>query len=180
MLESAWFNVKTEYSPGGKSSPQGKGSLMKIKWFAVVLVSVAFGGAAFAGDIYKWVDEDGNVHYGDKPAGDDPQRLAIASQPTDPARVQAQLQTGAETRASAREARAAAAEEEEALEEQRAEAAELAQKCEQARATMQRFVTSRRLYREDDDGERTYLDEAEMQAARQRVEDQISQHCSPN
>ena len=42
---------------------------------------------------------------------------------------------------------------------------------------MQRFVTSRRLYREDEAGERVYLDEAETQAARQRVEDQISEYC---
>lgn len=150
---------------------------MKIKHVAAVMIALAIGGAALAGDIYKWVDDQGNVHYEDKPiAGSE--RLAIQSQPTDPSRIQAQVQAGAEARTSAQEARAAAAEEEQALEEERAKAAELAQKCEQARATMQRFVTSRRLYREDDDGERTYLDEVEMQAARQRVEDQISEHCN--
>jgi len=145
---------------------------------AAALLALVISGIAGASDIYKWVDEDGSVHYGDKPDGAQVERLAIASQPTDPARVQAQVQARHEARAAATEAKAAAADGQSA-EESRATAEEMAEKCASLRATMQRFVTSRRLYREDEAGERVYLDEAEMQAARQRVENQIAENCTP-
>lgn len=145
---------------------------------AAATLALAASGAALAGDIYKWVDAEGNVHFGDRPAGAQSERMAIDSEPTDQARVAAQTQARADARLQAREAEAAAAAEAPSPEELRAQAAERRQKCESSRANMQRLVTSRRIYREDDDGERVYLDEAEMQATRQRVEDEISEFCS--
>ena len=73
----------------------------------------------------------------------------------------------------------AAAEAAKAEEEKQAEADERREKCASSRATMERFVRSRRLYREDESGERVYLDEAETLAARQRVEDAVSEYCNP-
>lgn len=151
---------------------------MKTRVLAVATVlSLMIGSAAQAGDIYKWVDEDGNVHYGDKPVAQS-ERVAIASKPTDPARVAAQTQARVEARTQAREAETAAAMAGPSEEERQAQAEERRQACEKSRANMQRMVTSRRLYREDESGERVYLDEAEMQATRQRVEDEISEFCS--
>ena len=142
-------------------------------------LTLALSGAALAGDIYKWVDDEGNVHYGDKPVGTQPvERMAIDSRPTDQARVAQQTQARVEARAAAREEEAAAAAEGPSEEELQAQAAERRQKCETSRANMQRLVTSRRIYREDENGERVYLDESEMQATRQRVEDEISEFCS--
>lgn len=134
-------------------------------------------GAAIASDIYKWVDEDGNVHYGDKPSGAQSERMTIDSRPTNQAQVAAQTQARANARAEAREAEEAAAAEAPSAEELQAAADERRQKCETSRANMQRLVTSRRIYREDESGERVYLDEAEMQATRQRVEDEINEFC---
>jgi hypothetical protein len=126
------------------------------------------------------VDADGNVHYGDRPVGDDSERMAIESRPTDRAAVSAQYQAGMQARAERRQAdNEAAAEAAEVAEAQRAEAEERRLKCQTARSTMERFVRSRRLYRQDENGERTYLDEAETIAARQRVEDEVAQYCSP-
>jgi hypothetical protein len=39
------------------------------------------------------------------------------------------------------------------------------------------MLTSRRLYREDENGERVYLDEAQMQSARDRVQSQVEEYC---
>jgi hypothetical protein len=151
---------------------------MKKQIIAVAaILTLGVSSAAIAGDIYKWVDEDGNVHYGDKPTGNEPERMAIASQPTDNARVQQQIQVSTTARTQRREAEAAAAAEGPSKEELQAEAQERAQRCQSARATMQSFITSRRLYREDESGERVYLDESETIAARQRVEDQIDEYC---
>ena len=145
---------------------------------AAATLTLTVSGAALAGDIYKWVDEDGNVHYGDKPVGAQSERMAIESRPTDQARVTAQVHARTEARAQAREAEAAAAAEGPSEEELRAQAEERRRNCEKSRADMQRMVTSRRLYREDENGERVYLDETEMQATRQRVEEQINEFCS--
>lgn len=137
---------------------------------------------SFAGDIYKWTDDDGNVHYQDRPVGENPERVAIVSQRTDPARIQANAQARvvareaeAETAAATAAAAAAAGPTEEEL---RAEADQRAEQCATYKARMQKFVTSRRLYREDENGERVYLDDSEALAARERVENQIAEFCS--
>ena len=152
----------------------------KLLLATVAALSLALPGLSLASDIYKWVDADGNVHYGDRPVGDDSERMAIESRPTDRATVSAQYQAGMQARAERVEADAEAKAEAQKLEEeQRAEAEERRLKCQTARSTMERFVRSRRLYRQDESGERTYLDEAETIAARQRVEDQVAEYCSP-
>jgi uncharacterized lipoprotein NlpE involved in copper resistance len=144
-----------------------------------ITLTLAVSGIAVAGDIYKWVDEDGNVHYGDKPVSNGSERVAIESRPTDRARVQSQYQAAAQARAENRDARAQADEEgRKAEEELRAQADERRQKCEASRATMQKFVTSRRIYTQDESGERVYMDDAQMQAARERVENDINEYCN--
>ena len=146
---------------------------------AVVTLLLALPCAAGASDIYKWVDENGNVQYGDRPVGEASERVAIESRPTDRAGVQARYQAAAQARTERRDAdRKAEDENREAEDEARTAAEERRQKCEASRATMQRFVTSRRLYREDESGERVYLDESQSQAARKRVEDQINEYCN--
>ncbi len=139
---------------------------------------VSASGIAFANDIYKWTDEDGNDHYGDRPTGDaTEERLAISSKPTDPSKVQAQVQS----RYAAREAAEAAAASEPqgpTKDELRAQAAEKKQKCDTYKARLQKFVQSRRLYKADENGERVYLDEEQTQAARERVASQVEEYCS--
>lgn len=141
------------------------------------LIAFAATNVVFAGDVYKWTDADGNVTYGDRPAdGAQPQRMALVSQPTNPARIQAANAARAAARAEAAEAAAAA--DGPSPEDLRAEAAEREQKCASYRQQMLTFATSRRLYREDEAGERVYLDEEQTLAARQRVEDQVTEYCS--
>lgn len=152
---------------------------MKNRAIAIAsMLTLIAASTAFAGDIYKWTDKDGNVHYGDRPAGEQPERLAIDSQPTDQDRIHAAAQARVESRAAAAEARAAAAAEGPSKEELQAEADQRAEKCATFKARMQQFVTSRRLYREDGNGERVYLDDNEALAARERVENQITEFCS--
>lgn len=76
------------------------------------------------------------------------------------------------------EAKDAAAEEAKAAEAKANEAAQNQKKCESYRARLKTFVESRRLYRQDENGERVYLDEQQTQDARQRVEELIAEHCA--
>ena len=145
---------------------------------AVVVISMASAGLSPAAEIYKWTDAEGNVQYGDRPSGEATEvRLQIASNPTDPARLQAQ--------AAARQQESdylaqAAAENEPAgptREEIAAAAKEKADKCNTYRERMNDFLRARHLYREDANGERVYLDESEMAAAREKVEGQVQEYC---
>lgn len=132
-----------------------------------------------AQEIYKWTDAEGNVHFGDKPSGDNSQLMAINSRPTNRAEVRGQNTARAEARAEQKAAKAeAAAAEKVAAEELAAHEEARAERCSKARQQMQKMVTSRRIYREDEAGERVYLDEVEMQAARNKVEGQIAEYCN--
>ncbi len=144
----------------------------------VAALTLIVGGAATASEIYKWTDDEGNLHYGDRPSGAaTEERLALSYNRTNNGAVQQRVQTRADTQAERQKARAARDEAEEAAAKEVAEAAERQQKCDTYRARLETFVQSRRLYREDADGERVYLDEQETQDARQRVEDLIAEHC---
>ena len=144
----------------------------------LIMFVVSASGIAFANDIYKWTDENGNIHYGDKPTGDaTEERLAISSRATDPSKVQARAQSNYAARKTGEEA-AASEPAGPTKDELRAKAAERSQKCDTYKARLQKFVQSRRLYKEDENGERVYLDEQQSQAARERVENQVQEYCS--
>ena len=143
------------------------------------ILALTTGGAAMANEIYKWTDENGNVHYGDRPSGSaTEQRMALSYRRTDTSALQKRVESHADSVAAREERRAAAAEEEKAAEEKVAEAAANAKKCDAYRAQLETMVQSRRLYRQDENGERVYLDETDIQEARTRVEELISENCT--
>jgi len=134
-------------------------------------------GLAVAGEIYKWTDEEGNVHYEDRPVGKtDMEHVDVVSRNTDNTVVQARITADRERRAAARQV-ASEAPKEMTKEELRAEQKERQDKCQQYRDQLQTFLRSTRLYKEDDAGERNYLSEEEVMAARSRVEGQIQEYC---
>ena len=141
------------------------------------LLTLVVAGTALAGEIYKWTDADGNVHYGDRPVSNQSERLNIKSKPTNSASVQATTLARVDARAQERE-EAANLPAGPSPEELRAEAKQRAEQCTASKAQLQKFLTSRRIYREDENGERVYMDEAEMQATRERSENQVEEFCN--
>ena len=154
-------------------------SIASCSRLAIATICLA-ASCAFAGDVYKWTDEDGNVHYGDRPTAGS-ERMDIVSRPTDPAAV------------SARREQAAAVEPEAAPVEEAAPPAEAkpptraernqqrrdkADKCTEAQERLQRHLVARRMYRLDENGERVYYDDAEIQAARERAQEQVNEFCA--
>ena len=154
---------------------------MKAKRFLIGLAAIAMtlGGGAMASSIYKWTDANGNIHYEDRPSGTQTaERMALSSRRTDPGSVQQRKQGLTDSIAARQEARAKADEDAKSAEEEAAKAADNQKKCESYRARLQTYIQSRRLYRQDENGERVYLDESETQEARQKVEELIAEHCS--
>lgn len=143
----------------------------------IACAALMVSGLAVAAEIYKWTDEDGNVHYEDRPVGEtDMEHLDIRSRNTDNTVVQARLDADSKARAASRQV-ASEAPPEMTREEVRAEQQARQEKCMQYRAQLESFLRSQRLYKEDDAGEREYLSEEEIMAARSRVEDQIQEYC---
>ena len=154
---------------------------MKVKRlaFGCAVVAMTLAGGAAANEIYKRVDDDGNVYYEDRPTGaEGEERLDITYRRTDSGAVRQRVQARLDTQTAREEARSVAAAEEAEAAEKRAAEEERAKRCENSRARLESYLQSRRLYRTDENGERVYLDEAQIQEARRKAEEQIAENCS--
>jgi hypothetical protein len=124
------------------------------------------------------VDEAGNIHYEDRPDGEEVERVDIDSQPTDPAQIEAMTQARAVQRANAAEAKAKAIAAQPTAQERQEEAEERATKCTAYKAQLESYVNNRRLYRMGADGEREYMNDAEITATRDRAAQQVDEFCN--
>ena len=150
--------------------------------FSITLALIAVAGAGVhAQEIYKWTDSEGNVHYEDRPSeltGAASQLVAVRSQRTNAAAVQAGVEARLERQEARAEAREEALEAEKAAEEERAAEAQKVEQCAEYRQRLERMITSRRLYKLDESGERVYLDDAQMDEARSQLQARIMENCS--
>lgn len=129
----------------------------------VLAVLLGLWAAAPAAEVYRWVDEHGRVHYGDRPrhADQPPLQLQAPAPAADPELEQRRqrrdrlLRIFAEDRAR-----------EQAATRERA-AAELQRRrdCQRARESMHRLERGGRYYTLDGNGERRYLSDTERARA---------------
>jgi hypothetical protein len=152
---------------------------MTSKILALVLAAAALASSALAGEIYKYVDDTGNVHYLDRPSGESgEERMDISYSGTSNAAVSARVEKRRDYMAALEEARSEAQSQREAEAQARAEMEARAAKCQEHRARLETYLQSRRLYRENKAGEREYLDEKQTMEARRKVEEAIQENCS--
>lgn len=143
----------------------------------IAAFTITASGAASSSEIYKSTDADGNAHYQDRPTGaETEQRLDLVSSRTDNAEVRSQTQARLEAKAAAKKVTSEAPAEM-GRQELKAEKEKRQQQCQMYRDRLDQFLRSRQLYREGEDGERSYLDETETLAARERVAGQIREYC---
>ena len=146
----------------------------------LLVAALTIGSTATAAEtIYKWTDENGNVHYEDRPSGaPTEERLALTYRRTDGGAVQQRVQSRLDRQTARDDDRAAREAAEQDAADQAAAAAERQQACESARARLESYVQSRRLYRTDANGERVYLDDAQREEARRKAEEKVTEYCS--
>jgi hypothetical protein len=150
---------------------------MKFRLGSSTLLLALVGTAASAADIYKSTAPDGTVSYSDRPLGANAQFVStVGSRPA--ARPAASPEAGPPNAAA-----------QEPLPEAPAiptlpegpTAAELLlqrqKNCEMAREREQRYTVSRRLYRTNAAGEREYLDDAAVAAARAEAAANVKDWC---
>ena len=135
-----------------------------------VAVAVAFVAVAARADVWRWIDDHGQVQYSDRwqpgaeliksdrahtPDASDEARKPAASTPD---RASSQLNQEAAQRAVKKD-----------------EAAARTEQCKQAKERYEKLIISRRVYREGKNGEREYLseDQAEQQRLQARMDMQL-------
>lgn len=148
--------------------------MKSISWILLALViSVAATSAADA-QVYRWVDEDGNVHYTDRPPHLDVERLPIETGPTD---LEAAIEENVERRYRLDESEKDRAHEAEIESERAAYEARRAEACRQARDRVSFIESARRLSRVDEDGTRVVYDEQQRARALAEARRQVADWC---
>jgi hypothetical protein len=130
---------------------------------------------ALAAEVYRSVDAQGNVVYSDRPADNASVVVEIRTQTPSVAAVAASARANAAPQGPAAE---------DVPDQATIEAAERAQlaedraaNCRIATERNERYSTSRRLYRTGADGEREYLNDAELTQARNNASAEVARWC---
>ena len=149
---------------------------------AGVLTCALLCGISQAGDVYKYTDERGNVQYTDRPM---PGAVKVSSAMVRPPQVEARnyaaQQTASNQQLASSNQRIANGQEDQRAAATVAKdlAASRMERCKQARTEYQNTINNRRLYKEDKDGKRTYLSDAELSAARLDSAKTVEAICGP-
>jgi hypothetical protein len=152
---------------------------MKTMTRVLIVLLAAYCGSA-AAEVYRWVDAKGGVHYSDRPDSDQAQPVGIYSRPTNREAVAQRTSSEREQRAQV----AAQEQEQEATEAvsnavNRDVSAVRAEQCKKAQEQYKVAIESQRLYRMGKDGERVYLNDAELSEARVNARKAMDNACNP-
>ncbi len=125
--------------------------------------------------MYKWVDEKGTTHYGERPPqGRKAQEVEQRLSKPGPAPAKA---AEPDWKAKDLEFRSRRIEAEQAEAKQKQQDAANRQACNQARDHLAQMKTARGLYRLNDQGERVYESDEERRASTAQLEALIAQRC---
>jgi hypothetical protein len=163
------------------SSQQGDTTMNRTLLSACAAGLMALGFAASAeAQIYKWVDEDGVVHYADQPQSDEAVRSDIRSGRTDANAARENLRAALELN-DEQNARILAPPTDEFSDLDPEEAEKMRelrqQSCDAARRKLKEFTEARRLFKLAEDGSKIYLDEEGTLAARAEAQAAVTEFC---
>jgi len=139
---------------------------------ALACVLCLAGAAAGAAEVYKWVDADGEVHFGDRPPGQGAEQISVrgGGSSTDAARQE-------RTRRLLQEFETERAEQAEQEAAQAREEAERATACADARNRNFEYKNSAYLYEWTADGDKRVLSDAEHRRARAEARADVDKWC---
>lgn len=148
--------------------------MRQLAWSILLLLP----SGVFAADIYRSVDENGRTVFSDRPGESDAvERIEVstAAGRTAQAGAAGTDDASGETEADESESALGAQIPRESTPEEIA--SDRARNCEYARQMQETYSTAHRLYRTGSDGEREYLSDAEIDAARSRAQSNVAEWC---
>jgi hypothetical protein len=127
-------------------------------------------------DVYRWVDDHGQPHYSDQWM---PGSEVIKTSKTHPQGADGHARVADQRSLTASNNRIAERQDEQdnAHAVQQDLASRHAVLCKQSKEGYQRAITSRRVYNEGKDGERSYLSDADADAYREQLRKQVQEYC---
>lgn len=144
-----------------------------MKRIAALAAALALAPLASA-QLYKHVDKDGRTVYSDQPpANAEAKRLNIQNAPAPASGNKSYVERDKELEKS----RKAAREKQEKSEKSAKSAQEAEQRCAQAKQAYQTYADGGRIYKYNEKGERTYLDDAELETERNRTRREMEEAC---
>jgi hypothetical protein len=144
----------------------------------LTVAAAAFAAGPAAADVYKFKDDHGNVLYTDKPATLPAERLNIQSQKTDTVAVQTRAQEETKRQQDADKAnQQAAGQGKDQQQATQLSATQKADQCAKARQRYDTYMNSQRLYQQGADGQRQYLSDDELNAARASAKASMDVMC---
>jgi len=147
-----------------------------VTTIVALLLPLAMMAEAQAAGVYKWTDESGQVHYGEKPPASDAEvkRVPIDKAPPSSANAQERLMEYQRELDSSMEERAKSEEEQAVAQKNKA----IQQKnCETARSRLSKYDTAGRIYSKGGNGERQYLDEKQRAEERKQAQALVDKWC---
>jgi len=131
-----------------------------------------------AGKIYKWTDSDGNIHYGERPPNGQSQQIKVPKAPPSSASSSSTPSNQAESRKKLLDAY-------DKEREEKAEATAKAEKekavrdanCTNSRKRVASYSIGGRIYDVTEQGERRYLEDAEIKSKLAEAQKDVEQWC---
>jgi len=143
----------------------------------IICLLILASSSLFAGSILKWVDDDGNIHYGDAPPiAVETERVRVLSAPSNPGKALPRLSTDGSTGNSNKRGTDVAAGDAQDDLKLPADQAEIA--CEEATADLKVMNRSSRIRLRSADGTTRYMTTEEIDVRRENAEKAVSLHCA--
>ena len=137
----------------------------------LIVLTILVSTTLHAGAIHKWVDAEGNVHYGDAPPVEvKTESVRVQAAPTNPGKSLPRLSTSGSEDASGT---TTAADEEAPVPKDQAKIA-----CDQAKEDLQTISRSTRIKLRSSDGTLRYLSTEEIDQRKEQAEADVDRFCN--
>jgi hypothetical protein len=139
----------------------------------LICLFILFSSSAYAGSIHKWVDEDGNTHYGDAPpASITTKELKVDTLPSDPGKALPRLGTNDSGSGTAGVNSSGSTNSDSKVPDDQAKTA-----CEQARGDLKIIQSNSRIRLKNPDGTSRYMTTEEIKSRQQKAEQDVKSFC---
>jgi hypothetical protein len=154
-----------------------------MRTLLAIVLALGFAGVASA-QLYKWIDKNGHIQYGDTPPTDAQKVTRLkapppgsAPAPAAPATPDAKKEKPLTPEQAFQKRQQERAEAEQKAEKERAEADQKRANCDLAQANLRQFQTGQRIASVNAAGERVYLDDDQRAQQQARAEQAVAQWC---
>ncbi|VAW84702.1 hypothetical protein MNBD_GAMMA18-1929 [hydrothermal vent metagenome] len=137
----------------------------------LLLIGMLLPALAVAGEVYKWVDEEGNVHFGDRPQPNVKAETVKIDKHTPDQHYRDRMQSIKQNAESRREASVEKKVEQQKLSEQNTS------RCQDAKRRLYPLKQKIRVFNYDDAGERKYIDDEDRTSKIKALEAIVKASC---